>query len=60
MSDGGSERIVVVSNRLPMTLRQPWHGWRAERSPGGLATALSADTVVRLLSRLRGTLAEAP
>jgi trehalose 6-phosphate synthase/phosphatase len=37
----GSERIVVVSNRLPMTLRQTRDGWRAERSPGGLATTLA-------------------
>jgi trehalose 6-phosphate synthase/phosphatase len=37
----GSERLVVVSNRLPMTLRRTRDGWRAERSPGGLATTLA-------------------
>jgi trehalose 6-phosphate synthase/phosphatase len=33
-------RLIVVSNRLPLTLRRGAEGWRAERSPGGLATAL--------------------
>jgi trehalose 6-phosphate synthase/phosphatase len=33
-------RLIVVSNRLPLTLRRAAEGWRAERSPGGLATAL--------------------
>jgi trehalose 6-phosphate synthase/phosphatase len=33
-------RLIVVSNRLPLTLRPTADGWRAERSPGGLATAL--------------------
>jgi len=36
----GGQRLVVVSNRLPMTLRRARDGWRAERSAGGLATAL--------------------
>ncbi len=36
-----SERLVVVSNRLPVTLRRsPAGGWKAEHSPGGLATAM--------------------
>jgi len=33
-------RIVVVSNRLPLTLRHGERGWRAEASTGGLVTAL--------------------
>jgi trehalose 6-phosphate synthase/phosphatase len=34
-------RLVVVSNRLPLTLRRTKDGsWRAERSTGGLVTAL--------------------
>jgi trehalose 6-phosphate synthase/phosphatase len=33
-------RLIVVSNRLPLTLRRGSEGWRAERSTGGLATAL--------------------
>ena len=36
--DGG--RLIVVSNRLPLTLRRTGDGWRAESSSGGLATAL--------------------
>jgi trehalose 6-phosphate synthase/phosphatase len=33
-------RLVVVSNRLPLTLRQSAKGWSAEPSSGGLVTAL--------------------
>jgi trehalose 6-phosphate synthase/phosphatase len=33
-------RLIVVSNRLPLTLRHSSEGWRGESSPGGLATAL--------------------
>jgi trehalose 6-phosphate synthase/phosphatase len=33
-------RIVVVSNRLPLTLRWGDQGWRAEASSGGLVTAM--------------------
>jgi trehalose 6-phosphate synthase/phosphatase len=33
-------RLIVVSNRLPIILRRTRDGWRAERSTGGLATAL--------------------
>ncbi|HEY7515491.1 MAG TPA: trehalose-6-phosphate synthase, partial [Vicinamibacteria bacterium] len=36
----GENRLIVVSNRLPLTLRRAGAGWRAERSTGGLATAL--------------------
>jgi trehalose 6-phosphate synthase/phosphatase len=38
-ADAGS-RLVIVSNRLPLTLRRVADGWRAEHSAGGLATAL--------------------
>lgn len=37
-SDG--QRLVVVSNRLPFTLKRAGDGWRTERSAGGLATAM--------------------
>jgi trehalose 6-phosphate synthase/phosphatase len=33
-------RLVVVSNRLPFTLKRTGDGWRTERSTGGLATAM--------------------
>ena len=35
-----SRRLVVVSNRLPLTLKKTPDGFRAERSTGGLATAV--------------------
>ena len=35
-----TSRLVVVSNRLPLTLRQSAKGWAAEPSTGGLVTAL--------------------
>jgi trehalose 6-phosphate synthase/phosphatase len=39
MEDG---KLIVVSNRLPLTLRaEAEGGWRTERSTGGLATAMS-------------------
>ncbi len=34
-------RVVVVSNRLPVTLRRTPEGWKAEHSAGGLATAMN-------------------
>jgi len=37
---GEQGRLVVVSNRLPYTLRRAGDGWRTERSAGGLATAM--------------------
>jgi trehalose 6-phosphate synthase/phosphatase len=41
MTAAGAEgRVVVVSNRLPLTLRRVGDDWRAERSAGGLASAL--------------------
>jgi trehalose 6-phosphate synthase/phosphatase len=33
-------RLVVVSNRLPMTLTKERGSWKSSRSPGGLATAM--------------------
>jgi trehalose 6-phosphate synthase/phosphatase len=42
-------RIIVVSNRLPLTLRRVADGWRTERSPGGLATALGP-----VMARMQG------
>jgi trehalose 6-phosphate synthase/phosphatase len=33
-------RLIVVSNRLPLTIRRAGESWRTERSSGGLATAL--------------------
>src|SRR5262245_4974189 len=38
--DASAGRLLVVSNRLPLTLRAAGEGWRVERSAGGLATAL--------------------
>ncbi len=34
-------RVIVVSNRLPCTLKRAGEGWRTEKSSGGLATALN-------------------
>src|SRR5262249_25597253 len=34
-------RLVVVSNRLPLTLRKSDQGWVTERSSGGLASAMA-------------------
>jgi trehalose 6-phosphate synthase/phosphatase len=34
-------RLIVVSNRLPLTLRKTEGGWATERSSGGLATAMN-------------------
>jgi trehalose 6-phosphate synthase/phosphatase len=43
-------RLVVVSNRLPFTLKRSGDaGWRTERSTGGLATAMGP-----ILSRTEG------
>jgi trehalose 6-phosphate synthase/phosphatase len=33
-------RLLVVSNRLPVTLRRRGDGWQSENSAGGLATAM--------------------
>ncbi len=37
-------RLIVVANRLPLTLRRAADGWHAESSAGGLATALGPLT----------------
>ena len=34
------DRVVVVSNRLPYTLRRAGDSWKVEKSAGGLATAM--------------------
>jgi hypothetical protein len=34
-------RLIVVSNRLPLTLRKTDGGWNTERSSGGLARAMN-------------------
>src|SRR5437870_4513126 len=36
-----SNRLVVVSNRLPLTLRKAGGHWTTERSSGGLASAMA-------------------
>ncbi len=36
----GSDRLIVVSNRLPVTLRRQEGGWRVQPSSGGLVTAM--------------------
>jgi trehalose 6-phosphate synthase/phosphatase len=36
-----SARLIVVSNRLPLTLRKSDGGWSTERSSGGLASAMN-------------------
>jgi trehalose 6-phosphate synthase/phosphatase len=52
-------RLIVVSNRLPLTLRRAADGWRAERSPGGLATAVG-PVVARMGGLWIGWPGEAP
>jgi len=39
-SPGSGGRILIVSNRLPLTLRWTEQGWRADASTGGLVTAM--------------------
>src|SRR5438046_8297425 len=36
-----SNRLIVVSNRLPLTLRKADGRWTTERSSGGLASAMN-------------------
>ncbi len=43
------QRLIVVSNRLPFTLKHADEGWSVERSSGGLATAMAP-----LLARSNG------
>ena len=39
MTDTG--RLLVVANRLPVTVRRVGSSWRAVRNPGGLVSALA-------------------
>jgi trehalose 6-phosphate synthase/phosphatase len=39
--DTSNHRLLVISNRLPAKLRATSNGWRAEKSSGGLATAMN-------------------
>jgi trehalose 6-phosphate synthase/phosphatase len=36
-----NQRLIVISNRLPASLRAASNGWRVEKSSGGLATAMN-------------------
>jgi trehalose-6-phosphate synthase len=38
---GGHGRLIVVSNRLPLTVRKTEDGWATEHSSGGLASAMN-------------------
>ncbi len=40
MSEANNERVIVVSNRLPYTLRRAGDSWKTDKSAGGLATAM--------------------
>jgi trehalose 6-phosphate synthase/phosphatase len=40
LSETDNGRVVVVSNRLPYTLRRAGDAWKTEKSAGGLATAM--------------------
>lgn len=40
-----NHRLIVVSNRLPVTLKKEDGNWQAKRSAGGLATAM--DPILR-------------
>src|SRR5262245_47482981 len=40
MSNNAPNRVVVVSNRLPVTLKRVRQGWRTDHSVGGLSTAM--------------------
>lgn len=35
-----NQRVIVVSNRLPVILKRAGDGWQSKRSAGGLATAM--------------------
>src|SRR5581483_1196430 len=41
LGENGVERLVVVSNRLPQTLKCQDGKWATQRSSGGLATAMN-------------------
>lgn len=40
MIEENDSRVIVVSNRLPYTLRRAGDSWKTEKSAGGLATAM--------------------
>jgi trehalose 6-phosphate synthase/phosphatase len=41
MKSAAGARIIVVSNRLPLTLKKTKQGWETVRSSGGLASAMN-------------------
>lgn len=41
MSPSAGARLIVVSNRLPLTLQKTEEGWKTVRSSGGLASAMN-------------------
>ena len=41
VASSASSGLIVVSNRLPLTLRKIEDGWSTERSSGGLASAMN-------------------
>ena len=41
MKPRANARLIVVSNRLPLTLQRTKEGWRTVRSSGGLASAMN-------------------
>jgi trehalose 6-phosphate synthase/phosphatase len=41
LQSGSAARLIVVSNRLPLTLRKTEEGWITVRSSGGLASAMN-------------------
>jgi trehalose-6-phosphate synthase len=49
MKPATTARLIVVSNRLPLTLQKTEEGWRTIRSSGGLASAMNP-----LLAKTRG------
>src|SRR5215469_2464439 len=41
MKPNSAVRLIVVSNRLPMTLQETEEGWKSVQSSGGLASAMN-------------------
>src|SRR5215469_8274616 len=41
MKTSSTVPLIVVSNRLPMTLQKTEEGWKSVRSSGGLASAMN-------------------
>ncbi len=44
-AEASGDRLIVVSNRLPVSLEKQDEGWNVKRSSGGLATAM--DPILR-------------